>query len=53
MVTVGLNARKGTHKVRGGGAVVDGRLDDPMELRESEELRFTLGRADPGWRWQP
>jgi predicted enzyme related to lactoylglutathione lyase len=40
-LTIGLNARKGTHKVRGGGAVVDGRLDDPMELLESEGLRFT------------
>jgi len=40
MVTAGLNARKGTHKVRGGGAVVDGRLDDPMELLESEGLRL-------------
>jgi hypothetical protein len=53
MVTIGLNARKGTHKVRGGGAVVDGRLDDPMELLESEGLPFTLGRVDPSRRWQP
>jgi alkylated DNA nucleotide flippase Atl1 len=32
---------------------VDGRLEDPIELLESEGLHFTHGRADPNRRWRP
>jgi alkylated DNA nucleotide flippase Atl1 len=32
---------------------VEERTDDPIELLESEGLRFVYGRADPNRRWQP
>jgi alkylated DNA nucleotide flippase Atl1 len=31
----------------------DGRTDDPVELLESEGIRFTNGHADPSQRWRP